>query len=149
MQFIRDRLMTWIVGSRFGIPVAVAVAAAIAAGGKLLAASLLLHDPWRHEGLIVVDASISATMAAVLIWVVLTAVRDRRRRLIEYVRRVAELNHHVRNALQVIVYHAAVTDRSPEDSEMLAAAVKRVDAALSEIFPILGERGSDIPRMMR
>jgi hypothetical protein len=149
VQLLKDRLMTWIVGSRWGIPIAVLVASAIAAGGKLLAASLLLHDPWRHEGLIGVDTSISAILTGSLVWVLLTAVRDRRRRLIDYVRRVAELNHQVRNALQVIVYQAAIEEKAPESSALLTSAVRRVDAALNEIFPILGDRESDVHRIVR
>jgi hypothetical protein len=44
---------------------------------------------------------------------------------------IAELNHHIRNALQVIVFNN-VPERSAE-------AIKQVDAAVTRIESVLGE----------
>jgi hypothetical protein len=80
-----------------------------------------------------------------MVWILLGLVHGRRRRLIEYVRRVADLNHHIRNAMQIILYQATLTQADPEQIEQVENAVRRVDAALHEIFPILGDRKSDEP----
>jgi len=49
------------------------------------------------------DAAVIGGVAAIIGSLALIGVRERRRRDIEHLRAVAELNHHVRNALQVIV----------------------------------------------
>lgn len=128
------------------MPFAALVSAVIVALAKMAAASFLLHDPWRHEGLVIVDGALSGTLAGALVWIVLGLVRGRRRRLIEYIRRVADLNHHIRNALQILVYQASLTKTDPEQLEQVESAVRRVDAALHEIFPIIGDRKLDAER---
>ena len=55
------------------------------------------------------------------------------------------VNHHIRNAMQIILYQATLTQADPEQIEQVENAVRRVDAALHEIFPILGDRKSDEP----
>jgi hypothetical protein len=47
------------------------------------------------------------------------------------------------------VYQAAIEEKAPESSALLTSAVRRVDAALNEIFPILGDRESDVHRIVR
>jgi hypothetical protein len=128
------------------MPFAALVSAILVALAKMAAASFLLHDPWQHEGLLIADTALSGVLAGALVWILLVLVRGRRRRLIEYVRRVADLNHHIRNALQVLVYQASLTHADPEQIEQVESAVRRVDAALHEIFPIIGDRKFDAER---
>jgi hypothetical protein len=137
--------MTWLVSERWRVMFAGVVMTLLVAGAKVLAALFLLHDPWAHEGLLLTDSLLSGAFAGLLVGVLLNLVRGRRRRLIEYVRRVADLNHHVRNALQVIVYQTSVHSSDTAQAEEIQMAVRRVDAALHEIFPILGgDRKTDI-----
>lgn len=143
MRVAMDRAITWLVGSSLRIAIATGVAVLLTFGVKVAAIWLLFHDAYRHEGLIFTDGIISGLLAGALVALLLGLVRARRRRLIDYVRRVAELNHHVRNSLQVIVYHAALANIPAEDVVQIEQAVKRVDAALNEVFPIIGQRGAD------
>ena len=141
-----DRLLTWLVSESWRIPLAALACAVAVALAKISAAILLLNDPWHHEGLLIVDAALSGTLAGALVWILLGLVRGRRRRLIEYVRRVADLNHHIRNALQILVYQATLTHSDPEQIAQVENTVRRVDAALHEIFPIIGDRRLDAER---
>ncbi len=75
---------------------------------------------------------------------VLTAARERQHKVRDDLRRIAELNHQVRNALQVIVYG----EYSPDSSQHRAAVldgVEKIEAALRELFPLVGERTDDRP----
>lgn len=145
MRAISDKLLTWLVSERWRMPLAGLVAGLLVAFTKTGLAVMLLNDPWHHEGLLTTDAVVSGTLAGALVWILLGLVHGRRRRLIEYVRRVADLNHHIRNAMQVIVYQATLANADPDQLEQVETAVRRVDAALHEIFPILGDRRTDTP----
>jgi hypothetical protein len=140
---LTDKLLTWLVSERWRMPFAAFIAGTLVAGAKVGLALLLLNDPWHHQGLLGLDAVLSGVLAGVMVWILLGLVHGRRRRLIEYVRRVADLNHHIRNALQVIVYQATLAHTDPEQIQQVENAVRRVDAALHEIFPIIGDRKVD------
>jgi hypothetical protein len=60
--------------------------------------------------------------------------RHRLRQLMQRLQTIASMNHHVRNALQVIMYSAYV----PPDQEQLTRirnAVERIEWALQEVLP--------------
>ena len=60
--------------------------------------------------------------------------RHRLRQLMQRFQTIASMNHHVRNALQVIMYSSYV----PSDQEQLARirnAVERIEWALQEVLP--------------
>ena len=75
---------------------------------------------------------------------VLTAARERQHKVRDDLRRIAELNHQVRNALQVIVYGEYSPDNSQHRSAVLDG-VGKIEAALRELFPLVGERTDDRP----
>jgi len=64
----------------------------------------------------------------------LDTVRELRRRQ-HYALIIAELNHHVRNALQVIISRADVAIHGVTELEDIFSAVNRIDWALREILP--------------
>jgi uncharacterized membrane protein YbhN (UPF0104 family) len=68
---------------------------------------------------------------------VLLGIRERRRRLLEDVRKIRELNHHVRNALEVVLYSQYVPP-SEEQRRAVLASIERIDRTLRHLFP-LGE----------
>lgn len=146
MHRLTDNLLTWLVSERWRMPLAGFASGILVAVVKTAIEVMLLSDPLRHERLLAMDALISGTLAGAIIWILLGLVHGRRRRLIEYVRRVADLNHHIRNAMQVILYQATLTHTDPAQIEQVEDAVRRVDAALHEIFPIIGDRKNDAPK---
>lgn len=60
--------------------------------------------------------------------------RELRRRQ-QYAVVISELNHHVRNALQVIITRADLTVHSLPELEDIVSAVNRIEWALREILP--------------
>jgi signal transduction histidine kinase len=59
---------------------------------------------------------------------------ERRRALYERLQLIAELNHHIRNALQVIVYFAQ-NAKDRESAERLRDSIERIQWALREVLP--------------
>jgi hypothetical protein len=83
----------------------------------------------------VIDAGVIGIVASVIGALALVGVRERRVRDIEHLRAVAELNHHVRNALQVIVDSSYVCRN--EQTDAVLDSVRRIDRTLRVLFPPL------------
>ena len=60
--------------------------------------------------------------------------RERRSRIQQQLRTIAEMNHHIRNALQVIAYASASTDKT-QSVELIGQSVTRIEWALREVLP--------------
>lgn len=82
------------------------------------------------------DAVLMGLATAVITSFLLLAIRERHRRMLQEVRRVAELNHNVRNALQVIV-HNQYLPKSEQDADAILESVQRIDDSLRELFPAM------------
>lgn len=90
------------------------------------------------------DAFILGILASFFVAVIAAAARERHYKVKDDLRRIAEINHQVRNALQVIVYG----EYSPESAQhrpAVLAGVAKIEAALKELFPLVGERADDRP----
>jgi hypothetical protein len=74
----------------------------------------------------------------VLTYVELASLRERRVKVVQEVKTIAELNHNIRNALQAIQY-AKYASSDQEQVEIVTSAVERIDNILKELFPVLGE----------
>ena len=60
--------------------------------------------------------------------------RERRRMLQERLRTIAEMNHHIRNALQVIKFEAS-SEKYENSVERIRNSVGRIEWALREVLP--------------
>jgi two-component sensor histidine kinase len=82
-------------------------------------------------------------IAACLVSVVLLTARGEQRKIVrQEIQRVMEVNHRLRNSLQVIAY--AHYSEGAEAREMMLEAVRSMDSTLKELFPTLGvERRSE------
>jgi hypothetical protein len=63
----------------------------------------------------------------------LSALRERRRRVREDMHKIGELNHEVRNALEIIV--ASQYGLDSERARVVLQSVDRIDRTLKELFP--------------
>ncbi len=97
---------------------------------------LLLYRNEARITVIEVSDALAGLIAGVLVFRLLQYERERRRRLRQRLEVIAEMNHHIRNALQVISLSAASTS----DQRMLddiRGSVNRIQWALREILPKL------------
>lgn len=82
-----------------------------------------------------------AFAVGVLAFQLLTDIQERYLAMLDRLRRIAELNHHVRNALQVITYHTEIGYDGPARAD-LRIQIDRIASALRQISAALGERPS-------
>jgi hypothetical protein len=88
----------------------------------------------------ILDSSTIALLIAAITWIEIQAVQQRRRKVLEDIRVVSELNHHVRNALQVIQYASRVPE-AKQQVQIIDESVERIDATLRELFPTIDRKG--------
>ncbi len=86
---------------------------------------------------IYIQAAVAGTIGALLVGTVLALVLYRRAILQRQLRVVAELNHQVRNALEIIASSTSrIADR--ETVATILEAVMRIDVTLRSLFPAAG-----------
>ena len=86
-----------------------------------------------------VSDGITAAIIGLLTFYVLRLHQLRQEELRERLERIVEMNHHVRNALQVITFWA-IGDRDKTEIQIIKDAVDRIQWALSEVLA----RGVDL-----
>ena len=108
---------------------------ALLAGFAVFALLVIADQASMHYGLPesqrVLDDVCGGLVAAFLVF---RYERFRLRQLTQQLQTIAAMNHHVRNALQVVMYSASV----PSDKEQLnriRSAVQRIEWALQEVLP--------------
>lgn len=92
------------------------------------------------------DAGIIGFGAALFVWVLLVGNRDRRRRAREEVERIANLNHEIRNALQIIAHS---TYNVAECRDLVLDSVDRIDATLKRLSRLAGPDSDAHPRLWK
>jgi pilus assembly protein TadC len=134
-----DRLGTFLVevsDTRRGRILLVLGIAAIASTLEYLLHLLIVaYVPHTGLGRILDSVTIGIVIGIITI-IEVNAVHQRRNKVIEDMRVVRELNHHVRNALQIISYAARV----PETKQQVAIideSIARIDSTLKELFPTI------------
>jgi hypothetical protein len=98
-------------------------------GAQWLAYDKLLHD----GGIRVIGSILAGLVTAMLAFRLETETADRRRADLRRFQVISEMNHHIRNALQVISYHAYVAD--PKSHGEIREAMGRIDWVLREVLP--------------
>ncbi len=96
--------------------------------------SLLLYEQETRNLAIDVSDALGGLVAGVLFFHLLQYERERRTRLRQKLAVIADMNHHVRNALQVISYHA-YSHADKKQWEVVHESVERIQWALDEVLP--------------
>jgi len=95
---------------------------------------VMIHfDSTRRELLFFSDAATAILAGALMLWVLLLQ-RTRRLETEERMEVIREMNHHVRNALQVISYWG-VQERDRQQLSFIHDAVDRIEWALRDVLP--------------
>jgi hypothetical protein len=82
-----------------------------------------------------------ALALGLLVFQILTNIQERYQAMLDRLRRIAELNHHIRNALQVIAYHN-VAARNERAIQQVNAEVVRIESVLREVSVALGDHAN-------
>ena len=94
---------------------------------------LMLHISSANVALEISDA-ITALLIGALVAHLAVLYRQREAQAQSRVQRIAEMNHHVRNALQVITYWS-LEEKEKRQVELVQDAVNRIQWALREVLP--------------
>jgi hypothetical protein len=123
------------------LPAALGPMLLVAAGFAVLMFLCGLALDWvllrSHEGLeatIAVSDALGGLIAGVLIFKLLQIGRERRQRVAERLQTISDMNHHIRNALQVISFSMHSATNQKELAE-IHEALDRIQWALREILP--------------
>jgi len=81
-----------------------------------------------------ISDAITAILIGALVAQVVLLYRQRQQQAQARVQRIAEMNHHVRNALQVITYWS-LAEKEKRQVELVQDAVNRIQWALREVLP--------------
>lgn len=110
------------------------VAVFVFSGGGVLD-WLVTHQHLPSISLMLAGAGVALALG-LLVFQVLTDIQERYQAMVDRLLRIAELNHHVRNVLQVIAFHnVPELQRSPEAIQQVNAAVIRIESVLREVLP--------------
>ncbi len=94
----------------------------------------LLLDNWKLFGRDIIPDIVSSLLIGLLLSKALNLAWERRRALLERLDMIGEMNHHIRNALEIIQLSAHQT-HNPEAIARISEASSRIQWALREILP--------------
>ncbi|HWC19742.1 MAG TPA: hypothetical protein VG498_22200 [Terriglobales bacterium] len=95
---------------------------------------MLIHEGVPRYDLMAISNSLTGIVAGALFWQARRRERERRAFIRERLHTISEMNHHIRNALQVISFYSH-QEQDEKTVAMLAQAVNRIEWALSEVLP--------------
>jgi len=95
---------------------------------------LLARDGVTRFDILLTSNALTGVVAGFLFYSLAYNERLRRDLIRERLRTIAEMNHHIRNALQVITYATAV-GKEDESVELINSSVERIEWALREVLP--------------
>ena len=95
---------------------------------------LLARDGVTRLDILILTNALTGVVAAFLFFSLSNNERLRRNTVRERLRTIADMNHHIRNALQVITY-ASATQKNTESVELIRSSVERIEWALREVLP--------------
>jgi|SRR5690349_3198221 hypothetical protein len=111
----------------------VVVASVVSVVG-LLFDRLLIREGIPRYDLMAISNLLTGIVAGAFFWQAKRLEQQRRQFIRERLHTISEMNHHIRNALQVISLYSG---KQPDDAAVaaLAQAVNRIEWALSEVLP--------------
>lgn len=128
-----SKIGSYVISSRSTVTLTACGVLFVVALAKFSIVRAVLRMGAPREVLQAQDALITAVLSAVLVWVVLMAVRARREQEQQQIRTVADLNHHLRNALEIILCSAYL--RQSEHATAILHSVERIDHTLKMLLP--------------
>lgn len=105
---------------------------------------LMLREGISRLDVLTVSNLLTGIVAAGLFLQIKLRAAEKQRLLEQRLEKLAEMNHHVRNALQVLAYYASMTEDS-RASKLIKESIQRIEWTLIEVLP----RGWDLERLRR
>lgn len=106
----------------------------IVSAAGLLFDRLLIREGASRLDLMIASNTLTGCVAGILLMQIVRRERERRAIIRERLQVVSEMNHHIRNALQVISFIVA-KEQDQKTVEMVRTSVDRIQWALKEVLP--------------
>ncbi|HLW54308.1 MAG TPA: hypothetical protein VKW06_15835 [Candidatus Angelobacter sp.] len=137
LESFRTRRAGWLSG----------VAAVVVAVLGYLLDKVFIHEGMPRSGTLLLTNCITGLVAGGFFFYLAWQEKAQRELMCQRMRTIAELNHHIRNALQVIKYYGAAPGQSPESRpvQMIKESAHRIEWALRELLPQYPEDSSIAP----
>jgi hypothetical protein len=133
--------------SNLRLALAFLVSFSLIAGVGLGFDRLLLREGVPRLDILLLSNVLTGLVAGALFLQHKLRVREKHRLLEERLQKIAEMNHHVRNALQVVVfYRHQISD--PAAGRLIQESIDRIQWTLEEVLP-RGWELEDVPRQNR
>jgi len=141
MQAALARVVVFVLRSTLRIRFAIACAAILFGLFEFVVARWCLRADLAPNLQAALQACIVGSGAGIALWIGLLGIVERRRLLADQLRRVAKLNHVVRNCLELIVLAECVGE-DHDHKAIVLECTQRIEQPLRELFPITGKRGN-------
>jgi hypothetical protein len=107
-------------------------------GSLVFGAGLVLDVMMLHWGLagsdaLVVSNLLTGVVAGIACWMLMIREREQRDEAVQRLHVISDMNHHVRNALQVIVYYCSQMEQEPRSET--EHAIERIKWSLTAVLP--------------
>lgn len=110
----------------------------VTAIGFLLDRALFAEGVPRWEVVLLSDL-VTGALAAALVLLLGERAAQRERLVQARLQIIADMNHHIRNALQVIQFHSTANPANEAAARQVKESIERIQWALREILPTLPE----------
>jgi hypothetical protein len=137
IRFHVARLYDQIVATRRRVFITALLALLVVTACKYALVGLMLQEGASRAQLRLQDAFTAGVLAAFAMWVALAVGHFRQKQIRDQIQTVADLNHHLRNALTIILNSQYLTAHEQKDA--ILAGVDRIDRALQRIVPSQGK----------
>jgi hypothetical protein len=139
-----------VIATRQRILVAAFVSLLGVAACKYALVGIMLHEGMSRTELRLQDCLTAGLLAALVVWLALAAAHFRQKQIRDQVQTVADLNHHLRNALSIILNSAYLNAHDQKDA--MLESVDRIERALQQIVPNVptsSERARERARLLQ
>lgn len=139
-----------VVATRQRILVAAFVALLGVAACKYGLVGIMLYSGMSRQEMRVQDSLTAGLLAALIVWLALAAAHFRHKQIRDQVQTVADLNHHLRNALSIVLNSAYLNTHDQKTAVL--ESVDRIDRALQQIVPNVptsAERARERARLLQ
>ncbi len=115
-----------------------AVLAAVGVGAAVFCTAFFIERYLRQQGtdpvpLIAASDAMAAALATFLVMLILHGIIERRRQVVARLRVIAEINHHIPNALELIQL-SAVSTENERAVRIIGEGVQRIERTLRELL---------------
>jgi hypothetical protein len=104
---------------------------------------VLIREGVARAGVLFLSNLLTGLVASALFFQYKLRSEERQRLLRDRVKKLAEMNHHVRNALQVVAFYQYQTP-DPEAARLIQESIQRIEWTLQEVLPRGWELDEDL-----